>query len=512
MTARFDLPSRAPRLSGAVVFLWLILAVGPARAQVPLTIHYQGYVVSSAGAPLNGPIELRLSLYGSASDEKPVWSEGQGVTASNGVFSVQLGIRTPLDVRVFDKGRWLGVQVEGDKEMTPRQQLGSVPYAFTAQQLAGTIQGSQIAGSIQGSQITGTISGAAVPGAAPWVSVAGTSQQALSNAAYMVTGVAPAIITLPAAPAIGDIVKVSAQGLGGWTLAPNAGQSIAGGDFSVSFTARESVRNWVSVASSADGIRLVAAAGGFVDGKPAPEFIYTSTDGGITWTQRASARDWRSVASSADGTKLVAAASSDQIYTSTDSGVTWTPREGVRSWIAVATSTDGAKLVAAPANGVIYASSDSGVTWTPGTINTAWRSVASSADGSRLAALQLKGQIYTSYDGGATWVGRESFRTWSSIAASADGARLAAVVDSGEIFTSGNSGVTWTARESARAWSSIASSTDGTRLVAAVARGLLYTASIYTSLTGVAQTSAELVYAGNGQWIVVSQYGVLTTP
>ena len=61
---------------------------------------------------------------------------------------------------------------------------------------------------------------------------------------------------------------------------------------------------------------------------------------------RESNRYWRSVASSADGTRLVAVATGGQIYTSTDSGTNWTARESNRYWWSVASSADGTKLVA----------------------------------------------------------------------------------------------------------------------------------------------------------------------
>ena len=78
---------------------------------------------------------------------------------------------------------------------------------------------------------------------------------------------------------------------------------------------------------------------------------------GRTWTPRESSRIWFSVASSADGTKLVAVVNGGQIYTSTDSGVSWTPRESNRDWISVASSADGGKLVAvAGFDGQIYTS------------------------------------------------------------------------------------------------------------------------------------------------------------
>jgi photosystem II stability/assembly factor-like uncharacterized protein len=74
----------------------------------------------------------------------------------------------------------------------------------------------------------------------------------------------------------------------------------------------------------------------------------------MTWTPRDSNRDWQSVASSADGTKLVAAVTGGQIYTSTDSGANWTPLESNRNWRSVASSADGTKLVALERAGPIY--------------------------------------------------------------------------------------------------------------------------------------------------------------
>src|SRR5271154_643993 len=75
--------------------------------------------------------------------------------------------------------------------------------------------------------------------------------------------------------------------------------------------------NWVSIASSADGSKLVAVAN---------NFICTSTNSGTIWTLQTNAPivSWCSVASSADGVELVAAVNGGDIYTSTNSGVIWT--------------------------------------------------------------------------------------------------------------------------------------------------------------------------------------------
>jgi hypothetical protein len=44
--------------------------------------------------------------------------------------------------------------------------------------------------------------------------------------------------------------------------------------------------------------------------------IYTSNDSGVSWTARESVRNWVSIAMSADGTKLAAAVNNGYIYTS----------------------------------------------------------------------------------------------------------------------------------------------------------------------------------------------------
>jgi hypothetical protein len=74
--------------------------------------------------------------------------------------------------------------------------------------------------------------------------------------------------------------------------------------------------------------------------------IRTSIDSGNTWTTRESARDWRSVASSADGRRLVAVVFGGPIYTSINSGITWTPGDLVRNWQGVTISADGTRIVA----------------------------------------------------------------------------------------------------------------------------------------------------------------------
>jgi len=231
--------------------------------------------------------------------------------------------------------------------------------------------------------------------------------------------------------------------------------------------------NLKSIASSYDGKKLAAVSG----------YIYTSTDSGNTWVQRTSAGafGWTSIASSADGTKLVATVGSKNgpsgyIYTSNDSGDTWVQHTsaGLRAWMLVTSSADGSKLAAVVYNGYIYTSTDFGNTWIQKTFDATryWNSIASSVDGTKLiAAASNSNYLYTSIDSGNTWVQQTSagLRSWYSVASSADGTKLAAVVWNGYIYTSIDSGNTWVQQTSSgsRYWSSIASSVDGVKLVAA---------------------------------------------
>jgi len=271
---------------------------------------------------------------------------------------------------------------------------------------------------------------------------------------------------------------------------------------------RETNRNWVSIASSADGSKLIAAVSG---GK-----IYTSlgsTNDGLTWVPHETDRDWECVASSADGSKLVAAVWGGRIYTSTDYGVTWFPHETNRNWDSVASSADGTRLVAAAFDGYIYTSVNSGATWTPREGQRFWHSVASSADGRHLVASSneqisegIPARVYVSADYGLTWTWRNVVGNDYEVASSADGTKLVAVSRSsalpyGLAYMSTDSGVTWTpAQTDAQLWQSVASSADGNHLIAAETAGHLYTYTAPFSVSGAQGSQATLQYLGNGQW------------
>src|ERR1035437_5991096 len=292
-----------------------------------------------------------------------------------------------------------------------------------------------------------------------------------------------------------------------------------------------SSRYWSSVASSSDGTKLVATVGYTIYTASQPGAIYTSTDSGVTWASHTSSPlsstlNWSSVASSADGTKLVAAVRGGQIYISSNSGNGWTAQgpNGLL-WTSVASSSDGTKLVAVENNGQIYTSTNSGTSWTQRVSGTIyWTAVASSADGSRLVATASGGQVCISTDSGATWVAQNTPVTGqlTSVASSSDGSRLAVTTGgsgtSGYIFTSSDSGATWTQLAGAPhvSWAAIAASADCSQLAAAVYGGNIYISSQSSTTTGTAgyligsqHSAIELIYAGNNLFLPLSHEGTI---
>jgi hypothetical protein len=313
------------------------------------------------------------------------------------------------------------------------------------------------------------------------------------------------VITLPSTVAVGDTVRVKGDTDIRWKIAQNAGQTIGsralpgGVEPGVTFSPQQSpTQNWWFVASSASGQKLAAVANNFV-GLQAPGgvvtsgSIWTSADAGATWTERTAPPQapWSSIASSADGTKLVAVGLGVQIWTSGDSGVTWQGRDSARVWDSVTMSADGSRMAAATletvsgsGDGKIYtlqqapgAAFGTG-TWIERGETKMWRSIASSADGSKLVAgayrddQSVQQGVYTSIDFGVTWTSRlATVSTAYRVASSSDGTKLALAERFGKIYTSADSGLTWSAGVFEGGFNSVASSADGSVLVAVQATG-----------------------------------------
>ena len=116
-----------------LAFLFLVSIIPlVVYADIPNRFNYQGYLTDSGGVPIKGTVSMTLSIYDVATGGTPLWSSGPvSVTVNNGIFSLNFG-DDQLGSLPFDREYYLGVQIGGDPEMTPRNPLTSVGYAFRA--------------------------------------------------------------------------------------------------------------------------------------------------------------------------------------------------------------------------------------------------------------------------------------------------------------------------------------------------------------------------------------------
>jgi len=156
------------------LFALLLAASSGARADtVPQFLDQQGRFLKMDGTPETGVLMVTYAVYSSPTGGQPMWSEMQPVQLDGaGFYAIGLGRSTALPANLFD-GRelFLGVTIEGESEMTPRQSLVSVPYslrAATAVDAVGDIHPTSI--TVNGKIIVdanGTIQGAAGPQGPP---------------------------------------------------------------------------------------------------------------------------------------------------------------------------------------------------------------------------------------------------------------------------------------------------------------------------------------------------------
>jgi len=124
---------KANQFVAILIGITLLLTLLPLRAHtaIPQKINYQGYLTDPQGTTIDGSVSMVFAIYSQTSGGTALWTETQTVTAADGVFSVNLGNVNSIDLP-FDTQYYLGITVGSDNEMTPRQALSSVGYAYRA--------------------------------------------------------------------------------------------------------------------------------------------------------------------------------------------------------------------------------------------------------------------------------------------------------------------------------------------------------------------------------------------
>ena len=124
---------RSTKLLGIILALSVLGIPLAASAGVPTMMNYQGRLTNSAGSPLDGVYHLTFTIFDAAEGGTAKWTEVHPlVNVNGGLFNVTLGNGTPaapLVDSVFNlPARWLGIQIDGGAELTPRTRiLSSAP-------------------------------------------------------------------------------------------------------------------------------------------------------------------------------------------------------------------------------------------------------------------------------------------------------------------------------------------------------------------------------------------------
>ncbi len=125
----------------AAAFAAVLSFQQPAQAQsVPPYLGHQGRLFDEVGQPITGKLSFVFTLYAEPTGGAALWTETVEVDLADGYFALVLGQSEALQAALFDGStRYLGVVVDGDSEMTPREPLVSVPYALVCENAIGDI-------------------------------------------------------------------------------------------------------------------------------------------------------------------------------------------------------------------------------------------------------------------------------------------------------------------------------------------------------------------------------------
>lgn len=217
-------------------FFALMMLVDPASAAttLPTKMNFQGRLTNSAGNILSdGTYNMKFRIYDASSGGTLQWSEDrlvsatQGVTVTNGQFSVQLGSITSLPASIFISNS-LYFEVElptpatatssspswTEGPMTPRDQMATSAYAYNSETLDG-YDSSDFA---------------AASGSANYIQNTTTPQTA--NLTIQGAANSSAVVSIMQGSSTGDLLAVGNGSTTGLTI-NNSGNTLVHGDLAV---------------------------------------------------------------------------------------------------------------------------------------------------------------------------------------------------------------------------------------------------------------------------------------
>lgn len=110
--------------------IFATLLVSSTAFAIPAVVPVQGVLTDSDGAAIDGDTPITFTFYDGGGTS--LWTETFSVSVENGFFAVGLGAgNTALDLTIFEQNDAieLGIKVGSDDEMSPRMDVGAVPFA-----------------------------------------------------------------------------------------------------------------------------------------------------------------------------------------------------------------------------------------------------------------------------------------------------------------------------------------------------------------------------------------------
>lgn len=121
-------------LMKSMVYTFIILSIpGFLFAGDPAnTFTFQGVLQDSDGVPISSTVNMVFKIYDSS--DNILWTETKPVPVVSGEFHLLLGksLSNPIGFTVNEQASYIGVAVDGDPEMSPRQEVGGVLRAGVA--------------------------------------------------------------------------------------------------------------------------------------------------------------------------------------------------------------------------------------------------------------------------------------------------------------------------------------------------------------------------------------------
>lgn len=120
----------------STIWAVVLLVMGSmAWAEIIPSFNFQGRLTDDQGVPYTGLHSMTISLYDVAGGGSSLMSKTYpNLDIKNGYVNIQIVAEGSMDFSdlPFDRQYWVGVQVDGLPEMTPREKLSHVAYAMWA--------------------------------------------------------------------------------------------------------------------------------------------------------------------------------------------------------------------------------------------------------------------------------------------------------------------------------------------------------------------------------------------